>query len=262
MRFAFIGEEKASFPVALMCRVLKVSRAGFYAWRSRPAAKRTRQDQVLAAVVATIYTSNRGCYGSPRVHVELRERGHCVGRKRVARLMREQGFGARHKRRYRRTTDSRHNFPISANVLARRFAVMRPNAAWVRHHLYMDLRRLAVSGGDPRSVLAPDCGVVHERTDRPATGGRLPAHGLGPSTAARWTNPSFRSRQPVRQPRLPTPARRSPDRREHEPAWRLLGQRCRGKLFRYPENGTGLPKPLANACRRTYRYFRIYRIVL
>jgi putative transposase len=81
--------------------------------------------------VASIYTNNRGCYGSPRVHVELRERGHCVGRKRVARLMREQGFRARHKRRYRRTTDSRHNFPISANVLARRFAVMRPNAAWV-----------------------------------------------------------------------------------------------------------------------------------
>src|SRR5271154_5476197 len=95
MRFAFIAEEKASFPVALMCRVLKVSRAGFYAWRSRPAATRTRQDQMLAAVVATIYTSNRGCYGSPRVQVELRERGHCVGRKRVARLMREQGLSAR-----------------------------------------------------------------------------------------------------------------------------------------------------------------------
>src|SRR5947209_8535168 len=74
--------EKAKFPVALMCRVLKVSRAGFYAWRSRPAAMRTQQDQALAAVVASIYTNNRGCYGSPRVHVELRERGHCVGRKR------------------------------------------------------------------------------------------------------------------------------------------------------------------------------------
>ncbi len=91
MRFAFIETEKASFPVALMCRVLKVSRAGFYAWRSRPAATRTRQDHALAAEVAAIYTSNRGCYGSPRVQVELRERGHRVGRKRVARLMRQQG---------------------------------------------------------------------------------------------------------------------------------------------------------------------------
>ena len=137
MRFAFIETEKASFPVALMCRVLKVSRAGFYAWRSRPAATRTRQDHTLAAEVAAIYTSNRGCYGSPRVQVELRERGHRVGRKRVARLMRQQGFSAPHKRRYRCTTDSRHNFPISANVLARRFGVMRPNAAWVTDITYI-----------------------------------------------------------------------------------------------------------------------------
>jgi putative transposase len=137
VRFAFIETEKASFSVALMCRVLKVSRAGFYAWRSRPAATRTRQDHALAAEVAAIYTSNRGCYGSPRVQVELRERGHRVGRKRVARLMRQQGFSARHKRRYRCTTDSRHNFPISANVLARRFAVMRPDAAWVTDITYI-----------------------------------------------------------------------------------------------------------------------------
>jgi len=120
-----------------MCRVLKVSRAGFYAWRSRPAATRTRQDHALAAEVAAIYTSNRGCYGSPRVQVELRERGHRVGRKRVARLMRQQGFSARHQRRYRCTTDSRHTFPISANVLARRFAVMRPDAAWVTDITYI-----------------------------------------------------------------------------------------------------------------------------
>ncbi len=71
------------------------------------------------------------------MHVELRERGHCVSRKRVARRMREQGFSARHKRRYRRTTDSRHNFPISANVLARRCSVMRPNAAWVTDITYI-----------------------------------------------------------------------------------------------------------------------------
>jgi putative transposase len=137
VRFAFIETEKASFPVALMCRVLKVSRAGFYAWGSRPAAPRTRQNRALAVVVASIYTNNRGCYGSPRVQVELRERGHCIGRKRVARLMREQGLSARHKHRYRRTTDSRHNFPVSANLLARRFAMMRPNAAWVTDITYI-----------------------------------------------------------------------------------------------------------------------------
>ena len=67
MRFAFIATEKAGFPVALMCRMLAVSRAGFYAWRRRPVAARTRQDQVLAMAVAAIYAEHYGRYGSPRV---------------------------------------------------------------------------------------------------------------------------------------------------------------------------------------------------
>ena len=115
MRFAFIATEKACFPVALMCRVLKVSRAGFYAWRPRPAAARTRQDQALAVEVAAIYTESRGRYGSPRVQVELRERGHARGRKRVARLMREQGLRARHRRRYRARPPIRGTACQSAN---------------------------------------------------------------------------------------------------------------------------------------------------
>ena len=73
MRFAFIATEKACFPVALMCRMLRVSRAGFYAWQWRPLAARTRQNQVLAVTVAAIYTEHHGRYGSPRVQMELRE---------------------------------------------------------------------------------------------------------------------------------------------------------------------------------------------
>jgi hypothetical protein len=91
VRFAFIATEKACFPVALMCRMLRVSRAGFYAWRRRPLAARTRQNQVLAVAVAAIYTEHHGRYGSPRVQMELRDRGQCSGRKRIARLMRIQG---------------------------------------------------------------------------------------------------------------------------------------------------------------------------
>jgi hypothetical protein len=74
VRFAFIATEKARFPVALMCRLLAVSRAGFYAWHKRPMAARTRQNQVLAVAVATIYAEHHGRYGSPRVQIELRER--------------------------------------------------------------------------------------------------------------------------------------------------------------------------------------------
>ncbi len=137
MRFAFVETEKACFPVALMCRMLGVSRAGFYAWRRRPVAARTRQDQALAVTVAAIYTEHHGRYGSPRVQMELRERGQCSGRMRIARLMRIQGLRARPRRRYRTTTDSRHGLPVCPNLLARRFAVARPNTAWMTDMTYI-----------------------------------------------------------------------------------------------------------------------------
>ncbi len=137
MRFAFIETEKAGFPVALLCRMLAVSRAGFYAWRRRPVAVRTRQDQVLAVAVATIYAEHHGRYGSPRVQMELRDRGQRSGRKRIARLMRVQDLRARPKRRYRTTTDSRHGLPVCPNLLARRFTVAQSNTAWVTDMTYI-----------------------------------------------------------------------------------------------------------------------------
>ena len=137
MRFAFIETEKACFPITLMCRMLAVSRAGFYAWRRRPAAARTREDQVLAVAVAAIYAEHHGRYGSPRVRMGLRARGQRSGRKRIARLMRLQGLRARPRRRYRTTTDSRHGLPVCPNLLARRFAVAQPNTAWVTDMTYL-----------------------------------------------------------------------------------------------------------------------------
>jgi transposase InsO family protein len=137
MRFEFIAAEKANYPIRLMCRVLQVSRGGFYAWLKRPAAAHSFKDQRLAVEIAAIYQEHRGRYGSPRVHVELRDRGYRTGRKRVARLMREQSLRARHRRRYRTTTDSRHGLPISPNVLARQFIAAAPNRAWVTDITYI-----------------------------------------------------------------------------------------------------------------------------
>ena len=137
MRFAFIAVEKARFPVRVLCTTLGVSRAGFYAWRTRPLAPRHEQDQRLRVEVAAIYAEKRCRYGSPRIQRELRDKGHCTGRKRVARLMVEQGLRARHKRRFRTTTDSRHGLPIAANVLQREFTVAKPNVAWVTDITYI-----------------------------------------------------------------------------------------------------------------------------
>jgi putative transposase len=137
VRFAFIATEKACYPVALMCRVLQVSRSGYYAWRKRPAAERRRQDQRLTLEVAAIHAQSRGRYGSPRVHAELHQRGQRIARKRVARLMRAAGLRARARRRFRSTTDSQHAMAIKGNLLARRFATSAPNRSWVADITYM-----------------------------------------------------------------------------------------------------------------------------
>jgi putative transposase len=137
VRFAFIEVEKAWFPVTVMCRILEVSRAGFYAWRSRSEAVRVVEDRRLAVEVASIHAESRQRYGSPRVHAELRERGKKTSRKRVAKLMRQQGLRARCKRRFRTTTDSAHEFPVAPNRLKRKFEVDTPNTAWVTDITYI-----------------------------------------------------------------------------------------------------------------------------
>lgn len=131
MKFAFIAAKEVAFPVSTMCRVLGVTKSGYYAWLKRPKPERAKRDAQLAVHVAAAHHRSRQTYGSPRVHRELKARGIHVGRKRVERLMRENGLQGRQKRRFKRTTDSRHGGPIARNVLARAFRVSEPNRAWV-----------------------------------------------------------------------------------------------------------------------------------
>ena len=91
-RFAFIDSEKAHHDVSVLCRLLKVSRSGFYAWLRRPRSARAVADEVLSVQIRTAYQDNRQVYGAPRVHAELAAAGVHVGRKRVARLMRQDGL--------------------------------------------------------------------------------------------------------------------------------------------------------------------------
>jgi transposase InsO family protein len=137
VRFAFIAAEKALYPIEVLCDVLDVSRSGYYAWTKRKPPERATRDAELAATIVAVHTKSRGTYGSPRVHVELRASGKRVGKKRVERLMRERGLVARHKRRFRRTTDSNHELPIAPNVLDRKFETKAPNQAWVTDVTYI-----------------------------------------------------------------------------------------------------------------------------
>ena len=94
-----IDAEKDNFPVALMCRMLKVSRSGYYAWCAREPSERAKTDQRLLLRIREVFTHTRGRYGSPRVHERLKKSGEQVGRRKVCRLMREHGMVARRKKR-------------------------------------------------------------------------------------------------------------------------------------------------------------------
>ena len=130
MRFQLIDEAKEEFPVQRLCQVLEVSPSGYFAWRSRPASPRQREDLVLLAHIRSAFTLSNETYGSPRMTRELQDEGLKVGRRRTARLMRENGLKARQKQRFKRTTDSHHAFPIAPNLLEQNFSAERPNQKW------------------------------------------------------------------------------------------------------------------------------------
>jgi transposase InsO family protein len=124
-----------------MCRALGVSRAGYYAWASCKSSEQSATEAELVTRIRAIHAANRGVYGSPRVHRELRAEGRRVGRHRVARLMRRHRIVGVLGRKYRpRTTDTAHHLPIAPNVLDRRFEVEAPNRAWVTDITYVTTR--------------------------------------------------------------------------------------------------------------------------
>ena len=130
MTFGFIEAEKASFPISRMCHVLGVSQSGFFAWQDRPACRRQQQDLVYLAHIRTAFALSNGTYGSPRMHRDLVDEGHEIGRHRTARLMRENQLIARQKRRFKRTTDSEHAWPVAPNLVAQDFTADGPDRKW------------------------------------------------------------------------------------------------------------------------------------
>ena len=138
MRFAFIEDHRGVWPVPAMCRVLRVSTAGYYAWRTRPESKRAVEDRALLGDIRRAHESSGGRYGSPRVHAVLRADAKRVGRGRVERLMRRHGVrGLVARPRWVRTTDSRHAFPVAPDLLGRKFAVDGPNRVWLADLTYI-----------------------------------------------------------------------------------------------------------------------------
>lgn len=137
MRYAFIDRYRHLYPVLVMCDVLSVSSSGYYAWRGRPESRRSREDRELKVIIRSIFEESRQTYGSPRVLDELRDQGIWCGRKRVARLMKEDQLTPKKARRFRRTTIAEPDHPKAPNVLGREFSVDAPDTAWVGDITYL-----------------------------------------------------------------------------------------------------------------------------
>jgi len=130
MRFRFIDAEKHIYPLAMLCRVMQVTRSGYYAWRIRKPSARSQRDAELLAKIRTFHQASDKSYGSPRIYDDLRADRQKVSEKRVARLMRDNGIVGKHRRKFKPTTDSNHDLPVAPNLLKQQFDVPRPNVAW------------------------------------------------------------------------------------------------------------------------------------
>ena len=134
---------QAHHRVATMCRVLGVSASGYYAWRGRGRSHRAKRDEELCGTIRTIHEASRGTYGAPRVHAELGSQGCRVGRKRVARLMRESGLAGVSRRRGARTTRQESGHRAAPDRVERQFTAEAPDRIWVadieRHEALLNL---------------------------------------------------------------------------------------------------------------------------
>lgn len=120
-----------------MCQILDVTRSGFYAWTNRPKSQHKATDEELYKDILKVYQQFERRYGSLRITRHLRNEGIRCSKKRVARLMRQHGLQAKGRRKFKATTNSKHNYPVAANLLNQDFSVQRPNEVWVADITYI-----------------------------------------------------------------------------------------------------------------------------
>ena len=125
------------FPVSTMCRVLHISRSRYYAWRKNPLSRRAKEDAYLTKEVEAVFGEGRQNYGTRCIQSRMVQRGITISRRRVAKLMKQAGLAPKTKRKFKVTTDSKHNHHIAPNLLGRQFYVAQPNRVWAGDITYI-----------------------------------------------------------------------------------------------------------------------------
>jgi putative transposase len=137
MKYRMIQTNSSHFTVSKMCQTMEVSRSGYYAFLKRPESKRSKRQKQVLERIRDIHKENHEIYGAPSITVELNETGTPASKGMVARLMRKNGIRSKIKKKYKATTDSNHNLPVSENILNREFASSSRDRKWVSDITYI-----------------------------------------------------------------------------------------------------------------------------
>jgi transposase InsO family protein len=137
MKYKFIMENRKEYRLGKMCKMLEVSRSGYHNYVRRKMSQRQLENQFLLETIRRIHHLSRGLYGSPKIYQELRKLGLRYNRKRIVRIMRINGISAKTKRKYKRTTDSNHVYPVAENILGQDFSSTVLNKIWVSDITYI-----------------------------------------------------------------------------------------------------------------------------
>lgn len=263
MRFAFIGAEKARHSVPMLCRMLRVSRSGYYAWRRRGPSRRALEDARLGTLIVASHREGRGTYGSPRILDDLREAGERVSRKRVARLMKERDLVGEMKKRWRHPSSAPSDAVCAPNILDRAFNVPQPNRVWASDIIYVhtyegwlylavviDLFSRRVVGWSIQASLHTD--IVRSALTM-AVGQRLPGPGLlqHSDRGSQYTSDDYQRM-----------LRSHGNRVQLQRSRQLLGQCRRRELLRNPEARAHSPSRLADPEGGRPGHSRVHRGLL
>ena len=140
MKYQFMEENRSTFPIEKMCRIFKLSRSGYYKCRNETTGNIKKENDMLLKKIKIVYDDNKGCYGSPRITKQLNKDCIKCGENRIARIMRKNNVKAKTKKRFKITTNSKHDYPVAPNLLKRNFSANKINQKWVGDITYIYTR--------------------------------------------------------------------------------------------------------------------------
>ncbi len=140
MKYIFIKNHQQVFPIEKMCKVLEVSSSSYYKWKTKPISNRVLRMNIIKEKITFIYFSSKQRYGSPRITIELTSLGYQISRITVAKYMRELGLRSKLSKKFKVTTNSKHNYLVVENILNRAFTVTNPSKVWVSDITYIQTK--------------------------------------------------------------------------------------------------------------------------